>query len=166
MSFETMTYPMKDLALPMPDTALNVDRGAAPKMGVCGIAVSGILMWLRLCVYVVTGYGSPFESHTAAPRQPFHNPNRTRRRLNRHCSNQKTMPVIRQYGILYNFGSRHITPTQFLERRCRLSGVARVSIYRMVYYAHRMVREALWARYARGDFRASRGLCEAHLWPS
>ena len=161
-----MTYPMKDLALPIPDAAFRAAVGVAPKMGVCGIAVSGILMWLRLCVYVFTGHGSPFESQTTAPRESFQNPNRTRRRLNRYCSNQKTMPVIRQYEILYNFGSRHITPTQFLERRCRLSGVARVSIYRIVYYAHRMVREALWARYARGDFRAPRGLCEAHLWPS
>ena len=52
-----MTYPMKDLALPIPDAAFRAAVGVAPKMGVCGIAVSGIVMWLRLCVYVVTGYG-------------------------------------------------------------------------------------------------------------
>ena len=152
-----MTYSMKDLALPMPDTAVTVAVVTAPKMGVCGITVSGILMWLRLCVYVITGHGAPFESETVAPKQYFQKPNRSRRHLNRHFSNQRTLPVIRCYGVLYNFGPRNISPTQFLELRCRLSGVARVSIYRMVYYAHRMVREALWARFARGDFRAPRG---------
>ena len=136
---------------------------AMPSFGTRGLMpfvpfVSGVWVWLRLCVYVVTGHGNPFESEfnseAELPLRPAHGDNRAYRHLRRYCGNQKTMPVIRRYGVLYYFGSRHISPTQFLERRCRLSGVARVSVYRMIYYAHQLVREALWAMFERGDNRA------------
>ena len=139
-------------------------RSAYPKE--LGGFMSSIWLWLRLCVYVLTGRGEAFDSEAELVPFSAYRPNRANRHIQRHFAQHKRLPIVRRYGILYAFGSRHITPTQFLERRCRLSGVARFSIYRMIYYAHRQVREALWARFTRGDFRPPQGLCAAHLWPS
>ena len=139
-------------------------RSAYPKE--LGGFMSSIWLWLRLCIYVFTGRGEAFDSEAEFVPFSAYRPNRANRHIQRHFAQHKRLPIVRRYGILYAFGSRHITPTQFLERRCRLSGVARFSIYRMIYYAHRKVREALWARFSRGDFRPPQGLCAAHLWPS
>ena len=139
-------------------------RSAYPKE--LGGFMSSIWLWLRLCIYVFTGRGEAFDPEAEFVPFSAYRPNRANRHIQRHFAQHKRLPIVRRYGILYAFGSRHITPTQFLERRCRLSGVARFSIYRMIYYAHRKVREALWARFTRGDFRPPQGLCAAHLWPS
>ena len=139
-------------------------RSAYPKE--LGGFMSSIWLWLRLCIYVFTGRGEAFDSEAEFVPFSAYRPNRANRHIQRHFAQHKRLPIVRRYGILYAFGSRHITPTQFLERRCRLSGVARFSIYRMIYYAHRQLREALWARFSRGDFRPPQGLCAAHLWPS
>ena len=139
-------------------------RSAYPKE--LGGFMSSIWLWLRLCIYVFTGRGEAFDSEAEFVPFSAYRPNRANRHIQRHFAQHKRLPIVRRYGILYAFGSRHITPTQFLERRCRLSGVARFSIYRMINYAHRKVREALWARFTHGDFRPPQGLCAAHLWPS
>ena len=130
--------------------------------------MSVVWMWLRLCVYVVTGHGEPLEVDTQRA-MGVRRLNRARRHLNHHF----TKPSVRGAGKparnlapFCAFGPRRVSPTQFMERLCRLSLWGRVSIYKFLYYAHRQVREALWAMFACGDFREPRGLCDAHLWPS
>ena len=144
----------------------SADISTTPK-GFGGF-MSVVWMWLRLCVYVVTGHGEPLEVDTQRA-MGVRRPNRARRHLNHHF----TKPSVRGAGKparnlapFCAFGPRRVSPTQFMERLCRLSLWGRVSIYKFLYYAHRQVREALWAMFARGEFREPRGLCEAHLWPS
>jgi len=129
--------------------------------------VSAVWMWLRLCLNVVTGHGQerePFQGDIdlieGAPR-----PNRARRHLDKYFTKRGEIVPARNLRPFCGFGSRHIMPAQFKERLCRLSGWGRVHVYRMVYYAHRLARYALLARFARGDFRRPCGLCRAHLWP-
>jgi len=133
-----------------------------PRMGAHGF-VSAIWMWLRLCVYVVTGHSDPFKSNVEFIQRP-HLYGRARRHRDTHFAKRGTVPA-RRLTPFYYFGSRLITRGQFLERLCRLSCNGRIRVYHMIYYAHRLVRYAKLAMFARGDFRAPNGLCEAHLWP-
>ena len=130
--------------------------------------VSAVWMWLRLCVYVMTGHGEPLEMDV---QRAMHarRPNRARRHLNHHFTKPSVRggrKPARNLVPFCAFGPRRVSPTQFMERLCRLSLWGRVSVYKFLYYAHRQVREALWAMFAQGEFREPRGLCDAHLWPS
>jgi len=135
----------------------------APSSGMRGF-ISAIWLWLRCCVYVVTGHGDPYESDVEFVERP-HPYSRARRHRAAYFAKRGGIVPARNLRPFCGFGSRRITPAQFRERLCRLSGWGRIHVYRMVYYAPRLVRYALLARFARGDFRAPCGLCAAHLWP-
>ena len=133
-----------------------------------GSFVSAVWMWLQLCVYMMTGHGDPLEvdaQQSAIARRP----NRARRHLNHHFTKPSVRggrKPARNLVPFCAFGPCRVSSTQFMERLCRLSLWGRVSIYKFLYYAHRQVREALWAMFARGEFREPDGVCDAHLWPS
>ena len=144
----------------------SADVSTTPK-GFGGF-MSVVWMWLRLCVYVVTGHGEPLEMD-AQRAMSARRPNRARRHLNHHFTKPSVRggaKPARNLVPFCAFGPRCVSPTQFMERLCRLSLWGRVSIYKFLYYAHRQVREALSAMFARGEFREPDGVCEAHLWPS
>jgi len=126
--------------------------------------ISAIWLWLRCCVYVVTGHGDPYESDVEFIERP-HPYGRARRHLDRYFAKRGGIVPARNLQPFCGFGSRHITPAQFKERLCRLSGWGRIHVYRMVYYAHRLARYALLAMFERGETRMPCGLCAAHLWP-
>jgi len=134
-----------------------------PHSGISGF-ISAIWFWLRACVYVVTGYGDPYEDEVEFVERP-HCHGRARRHLEAHFAKRKDAVPARENMPFYYFGSRRITRAQFMERLCRLSGRGRIRVYRMIYYAHRLARYAKLAMFTRGDFRAPSGLCQAHLWP-
>jgi len=142
--------------------AENIDY-VIPSSGLSGLILS-IWLWIRCCVYVVTGHGDPYEAEVEFIERS-HPYGRARRHLDRHFAKRGQIVPARNLRPFCGFGSRHITPAQFKERLCRLSGWGRIHVYRMVYYAHRLARYALLARFVRGDFRMPCGLCAAHLWP-
>jgi len=144
----------------------SADVSTTPR-GLGGFMLA-VWMWLRLCVYVVTGRSDPLEEE-AQRAMRVRRPNRARRHLNHHFTKPSVrggLKPARNLSPFCAFGPRRVSPTQFMERLCRLSLWGRVSIYKFLYYAHRQVREALWAMFERGDFREPDGLCAAHLWPS
>ena len=85
-------------------------------------------------------------------------------RLRRARYTRRSVPPAQNLEPFYAIGP-NVSPTQFLERLCRLSGQGRVYVYEMVYWSHRMTREAFMAIFARGCFRMPDGLCHAHIAP-
>ncbi|WP_371395667.1 hypothetical protein [Fretibacter rubidus] len=124
--------------------------------------LSAIWAWLGIVSRHVLGRGV---IHGDTPPTPFVSRvvNRAQRRLYNHHPNSP-LPPSRNLTPFYAFGPR-VSPTQFLERLCRLSVRGRVIVYRMVFWSPRLVREAFMALFSRGTFRQPSGLCEAHLVP-
>lgn len=128
--------------------------------GVSGV-LSFIWLWLAALSRGVFGHGV---IHDETPQKPHWVPvNRAQRKLYHHHPNSP-LPPARNLAPFYRFGPR-VSPTQFLERLCRLSVDGRIRVYDMVYWSSRAAREAFMAIFARGEFRAPRGLCDAHIAP-
>ena len=89
--------------------------------------------------------------------------NRAQIRLYNHHPNRPLSPA-RNLVPFYRFGPP-VSPTQFLERLCRMSTDGRIDVYRNPYWSSRMTREAFMAMFSRGDFRVPDGLCDVHLGP-
>jgi len=99
----------------------SADISTTPK-GFGGF-MSVVWMWLRLCVYVVTGHGEPLEVDTQRA-MGVRRPNRARRHLNHHFTKPSVRggaKPARNLAPFCAFGPRRVSPTQFMERLCRLS---------------------------------------------
>ncbi|WP_371396638.1 hypothetical protein [Fretibacter rubidus] len=131
--------------------------------------LAAIWLWFRLLsLDVLSGVlggdcGRRSDADGAAYKWPLFSKSRARSRLIHHHPNSP-LPPARNLAPFYAFGPR-VSPTQFLERRCRLSVDGRIGVYRMAYWSSRLAREALMAIFSRGDFRAPDGLWAAHIPP-
>jgi len=126
-----------------------------------------IWLWFRLWVKEgQRGFSVPFDGRTPTVKS------RTLRARRQHFAKRrargKAVPASRDTTIYHYFGSPFaapLSPTQFLERLCRLSGHARHRLYRMRYITPRRVREARHSRFVKGGYVAPGGVWAAHLWP-
>ena len=126
-----------------------------------------IWLWFRLWVMEGRrGYSVPFDGGTPTVKS------RVLRARRQHFAKRrgrgKAVPASRDTTIYHYFGSpfaARLSPTQFLERLCRLSGHARHRLYRMRYIARRRVREARHSRFVTGGHMTPGGVWAAHLWP-
>ncbi|WP_371396178.1 hypothetical protein [Fretibacter rubidus] len=96
--------------------------------------------------------------------RPLYPHNRTTQRRGARFA-ARAVPPARNYAPFYQYAARGLSPTQFMERLCRLSVHGRISVYRMIYWSSRMVREAVMAMFTRGDFRMADGVWDAHSVP-
>jgi len=132
--------------------------------------LSGVWLWLRLCVYMVTGLGDPFEAEPFDADIEFipkpYQASRVNRHLYQHFARRRRVAPALCLTPFHGFGSRRITHAQFLERLCRLSVWGRIRVYAMGCWAPRRVRQALIAVFMYTEFRRPSGLCRAHLWPN
>ena len=137
--------------------------------GPYGAVLSAIWLWFQAVSHSILegvrggGFGRGADAGYASYKWPIFSPSRARSRICHHHSH-KPLPPVRNLAPFYAFGPR-VSPTQFLERRCRLSTMGRIGVYRMAYWSPRLYREALMALFSHGDFRAPDGLCAAHITP-
>ena len=122
------------------------------------------LVWMRLWLHWLCGVG---QDEVFVEPTPY-TPNRRMRRT-QNCS----ISFTRYYHHYLLLGPRDITPTQFLERVCRLSPLGRIRIYRMRQFGSVLRRRAMLICYDHGWWRAPigafgrlyAGLWHVHLLP-
>ncbi|WP_371398033.1 hypothetical protein [Fretibacter rubidus] len=134
----------------------------APRYGAVNHGVYGVLarifLWLRAVL------GQEVRPHASAQNYDVYTLNRERRHRQVRFFT-RAVPPARNHGPFHKFGPRGVSPTQFLERLCRLSVDGRITVYRMVYWSSRMTREAFMAILIFGEFRKAAGLWDAHIPP-
>ncbi len=121
------------------------------------------LVWIRLWLHWLCG-------HQDVPFAP-----QTRRRLNRHRRRMehRVIPPARNLAPYHKLlattsDGRRLSPTQFLERLCRLSVFGRICLYRMRQYGSVLRRRALLVCYDHGWWREpinQMGRLRHGFWP-
>jgi len=122
-----------------------------------------LLVWLRLWLHwICGGQDAPFTEQSA------HGLNRHRRRME-----HREIPPARNLMPYYKFcatglDGRKLSPTQFMERLCRLSVFGRICIYRMRQSGSVLRRRALLICYDHGWWRepiSLMGRLRHGFWP-
>jgi len=141
----------------------SAEYGDVPSYGTQNNSAWTLLVWLRLWLHwICGGQDAPFTEQSA------HGLNRHRRRME-----HREIPPARNLMPYYKFcatglDGRKLSPTQFMERLCRLSVFGRICIYRMRQSGSVLRRRALLICYDHGWWRepiSHMGRLRHGFWP-